>query len=137
MIDEKINKTITELEISLKNIESSRKQADNTIKAYNGLESSVKTYVQSLSSVKEKLELLVNLIGTDYDTKVKDFDKDRKTIVDSCQKTINEVNKSIKDIENLFSSNIKSFISKFNILIACNIVTIILVFLLAVFYWFK
>ena len=82
MIDEKINKTITELEISLKNIESSRKQADNTIKAYNGLESSVKTYVQSLSSVKEKLELLVNLIGTDYDTKVKDFDKDRKTIVD-------------------------------------------------------
>lgn len=98
MIDEKINKTLSELESGLKNVESARKQVESTVNAYNGLNSTTEAYVRSLSTVKEKLSQIVELIGMDYDKKNSDFFKDREKIVTSCNAAINNINTAVETI---------------------------------------
>ena len=134
MIDEKINKTLSELESGLKNVESARKQVESTVNAYNGLNSTTEPYVRSLSTVKEKLSQIVELIGMDYDKKNSDFFKDREKIVTSCNAAINNINTAVEKISNDFSSTVNGINKKLNLLFALNgivlLVIIILYFLL-------
>ena len=134
MIDEKINKTLSELESGLKNVESARKQVESTVNAYNGLNSTTEAYVRSLSTMKEKLSQIVELIGMDYDKKNSDFFKDREKIVTSCNAAINNINTAVEKISNDFSSTVNGINKKLNLLFALNgivlLVIIILYFLL-------
>ena len=50
MIDNKINKTLSELEDGLRNIESARRQVEKTVNSYRELKEVTIEYVNSLSS---------------------------------------------------------------------------------------
>ena len=48
MIDEKINKTLSELEANLRNVESARKQVESTVNSYEGIKAVTANYVKNL-----------------------------------------------------------------------------------------
>lgn len=81
MIDEKINKTLKELEQGLKSIESARKQVEKTVNSYNGLNSTTAEYVSKLGTITTMIQEVVDAIGKDYSQKVKAFEKDRETVI--------------------------------------------------------
>lgn len=51
MIDEKINKALTELEANLRNLQSAREQVEKTVNSYNGLNSTTTDYVGKLGTI--------------------------------------------------------------------------------------
>lgn len=134
MIDERINKTLSELETNLRNIESARKQVENTVKAYDELKDSTSSYVKSLSSVNTRLTDLMKLIENDYSNKLETFEKDRKTIIDSCQTAINNVNDTAKRVQDTIDTTINGIHKKFTYVLIFNgviLATIIALFFLA------
>lgn len=120
MIDDKINKALTELEANLRNVKSANDQVNNTVNAYKALTASITTYTESLSAVKVSVEKLVKAVGNDYDKRVAEFDKDRDQIVASCNQVIADVNRTIQDAKQSFHDNIKQIHNKFAYVIALN-----------------
>ena len=120
MIDDKINKALTELEANLRSVRSANDQVNNTVNAYKALTASITTYTESLSAVKDSVEKLVKAIGNDYGKKVSEFDKDRNQIVASCNQVIADVNRTIQDAKQSFHDNIKQIRNKFAYLITLN-----------------
>ena len=120
MIDDKINKALTELEANLRNVRSANDQVNNTVNAYKALTASTTAYAESLSEVKDSVEKLVKAIGNDYGEKVSEFDKDRNQIVASCNQVIADVNRTIQDAKQSFHDNIKQIHNKFAYVIALN-----------------
>ena len=55
MIDQRINESLKQLENSLSELESAKKQVDDTVKSYEGLKSSTSDYVIILSSLTSKV----------------------------------------------------------------------------------
>ena len=100
MIDQRINDSLKELEQGLKNIDSARKQVERTINSYDGLHNSTSEYVAQLGNLTTKVKELVTAIGTDYNQKATDFDKDRKVIVDSANSAIHELSNSTETFKN-------------------------------------
>lgn len=135
MIDERINKTLSELESNLRNIESARKQVENTVKAYDELKDSTSSYVKSLSSVNTRLTDLMKLIENDYSNKLETFEKDRMTIIDSCQKAIDNVNDTTKSIQNTIDTTINDIHKKFTYVLIFN--GVILAAIIALFFLAK
>lgn len=66
MIDEKINEALTELAESLKDLDSARKQVDDTVKAYRSLSEATTEYAANMASVQKSIEKLVATIGGNY-----------------------------------------------------------------------
>ena len=130
MIDEKINQTLSELENSLRNIDSARQQVENTVNSYSGLKVATSDYVRSLSSINDNLQELVTAIDKDYRSKAESFDKDRKNISESCQATISAINKSVEDITNKVSSNIDKIHRQFTYLLICNFILFVTMIIL-------
>ena len=85
MIDEKINKTLKELEQGLKNVESARKQVERTISSFSNLNTTTLDYVNKLGTITTKVQELVDNVGKDYAQKVNDFERDRDKILKSTQ----------------------------------------------------
>ena len=83
MIDEKINKALTELETNLKNLESAREQVEITVSSYNGLNSTTAKYVNELGTITTKIQNIVDTIGKDYSKNIKAFEDDRQTIINA------------------------------------------------------
>ena len=83
MIDEKINKTLKELEQSLKDVESARKQVERTVSSFSNLNTTTLEYVGNLGTITTKVQELVGYVGKDYAQKVKDFEKDREAVIKS------------------------------------------------------
>ena len=75
MIDQRINDSLKELEQSLKNLDSARKQVEKTIESYDGLHDSASEYVAQLKKITTKVEELIAAVGRDYKQKVEEFDK--------------------------------------------------------------
>lgn len=130
MIDEKINKALTELEANLRNVRSANDQVNNTVNAYKALTASTTAYAESLSEVKDSVEKLVKAIGNDYGEKVSEFDKDRNQIVASCNQVIADVNRTIQDAKQSFDDNIKQIHNKFAYVIALNGIILLSIVLL-------
>lgn len=120
MIDDKINKALTELEANLRSVKSANEQVKNTVNAYETLTASTTSYVESLSAVKDSVEKLVTVVGNDYDKKVAEFDKDRNQIVASCNQVIADVNRTIQDAKQAFDDNIKQIHNKFTYVLVLN-----------------
>ena len=59
MIDEKINKTLSELEANLRNVESARKQVESTVNSYEGIKAVTANYV-NLNSATLYLTLFIS-----------------------------------------------------------------------------
>lgn len=99
MIDDRINKTLSDMEANLKQVESARKQVESTVNSFNGLTLKTDQYVSSLSKANDNMTNLIQLVGDDYEKKVKSFEKDQKEIVDSCNSAISTVNQASNNIQ--------------------------------------
>ena len=130
MIDDKINKALTELEANLRSVRSANDQVNNTVNAYKALAASTTAYADSLSVIKDSVEKLVRAVGNDYDNKVAEFDKDRNQIVTSCNQGIADVNRTIQDAKQAFDDNIKQIHNKFTYVLVLNGIILLSIVLL-------
>lgn len=130
MIDEKINKTLSELEAGLRDLEAARKQVDNIVNSYGELKGATSDYVKSLSSVNESLKKLVHTIGDDYNSKSESFEKDCKNISESCYILISTINTSVAGIKNDVSSNVNKIHRKFTYVLICNFILFVTIVIL-------
>lgn len=115
MIDEKINKTLSELEANLRNVESARKQVESTVNSYEGLKDATANYVKNLSKIENNLNVLISAVGEDYEKNIETFRRDCKEITTSCNSLISKINDAVEDINEKIH---KKFIS----VIICNVV---------------
>ena len=131
MIDDKINRSLKELEQGLKNVESARKQVEKTVNAYDGLNSTTTEYVNKLSIIATKVQDIVDSIGKDYAQKVESFEKDRDAII----KTSNDVTEKLSNATYEFRNTLSEVKTKLKYIIIINavsfvaIITILILFL--------
>lgn len=107
MIDERINKSLTEIETQLRNLESARVQVDKTVNAFDELNSTTKDYVSSLNEIYSKLADLINLVGEDYTKNVSEFKKDRAEIINSTNNLLERIDNTANDVKKEIYSTIK------------------------------
>ena len=122
MIDEKINKTLSELEANLRNVESARKQVESTVNSYEGIKAATANYVKNLSSIENNLHALITSIGTDYEKNTDSFRRDCKEITTSCNSLISKINDAVEDINGKVCSQIEKIHKKFIYVIMCNVI---------------
>ncbi len=113
MIDEKINKTLSELEANLRNVESARKQVESTVNSYEGIKAVTANYVKNLSSIENNLHALITAIGADYEKNTDSFQRDCKEITTSCNSLISKINDAVENINGKVSSQIDKIHKKF------------------------
>ena len=122
MIDQRINDSLKELEQSLKNLDSARKQVEKTIESYDGLHDSASEYVAQLKKITAKVEELIAAVGTDYKQKVEDFDKDCKSVVESA----NSASQKLSEATDSFNNSLNTIEAKQNYSMMINIVLAII-----------
>ena len=115
MIDQKINNSLRELEQSLKNIDSARKQVEKTISSYDGLQKSTSEYVAQLGSLPPKMK---ETIGEDYNQKIANLEKECKTIIESA----NSASQNLSDATDSFSNSLNKIESKLKYSLIINII---------------
>ena len=121
MIDQKINNSLKELEQSLKNIDSARKQVEKTVGSYDGLKNATYEYVSTLSTLTSKVRELLSSIETDYKQKVLSFEKDRETIVDSTNAALQQ----LSDVTDNFQNSLNSVEAKLKYSLVLNGLTLV------------
>ena len=108
MIDEKINKTLKELEQGLKDVESARKQVERTVSSFSNLNTTTSEYVRKLGTITTKVQELVGYVGKDYAQKVKDFEKDREAVIKSSNAATEKLSNATEEFkESLFEIQTK------------------------------
>lgn len=122
MIDQRINDSLMELEQSLKNLDSARKQVEKTIESYDGLHDSVSEYVAQLEKITTKVEELIVVVGTDYKQKVKGFDNDCKSIIESA----NSASQKLSEATDSFNNSLNKIEAKQNYSLIINVVLAII-----------
>ena len=122
MIDQRINDSLKELEQSLKNLDSARKQVEKTIESYDGLHDSASEYVAQLKKITTKVEELIAAVGTDYKQKVADFDKNCKSIIESA----NSASQKLSEATDSFNNSLNTIEAKQNYSMMINIVLAII-----------
>lgn len=133
MIDEKINKTLTEMEANLAKVESARKQVESTVGSFNGLQAKTSEYVNSLTDVNKNLKDVLKLVGEDYKQMVNSFKNDRESIMEACNSAISTVNNAAESVQHNVEENISNMQKRFTLVIILNIVILITVVALAFF----
>ena len=118
MMDQRINDSLKELEQSLKNLDSARKQVEKTIESYDGLHDSVSEYVAQLEKITTKVEELIVVVGTDYKQKVKGFDNDCKSIIESA----NSASQKLSEATDSFNNSLNKIETKQNYSLIINVV---------------
>ena len=121
-MDQRINDSLKELEQSLKNLDSARKQVEKTIESYDGLHDSVSEYVAQLEKITTKVEELIVVVGTDYTQKVEEFDKDCKSIIESA----NSASQKLSEATDSFNNSLNTIEGKQNYSMMINIVLAII-----------
>ena len=122
MIDQRINDSLKELEQSLKNLDSARKQVEKTIESYDGLHDSVSEYVGQLEKITTKVEELIVVVGTDYTQQVEEFDKGCKSIIESA----NSASQKLSEVTDSFNNSLNKIEAKQNYSMIINIVLAII-----------
>lgn len=108
MIDERINKTLKELEQGLQDVESARKQVERTVSSFSNLNTTTLEYVSKLGTITTKVQELVGYVGKDYAQKVKDFEKDRETVIKSSNAATEKLSNATEEFkESLFEIQTK------------------------------
>lgn len=121
-MDQRINDSLKELEQSLKNLDSARKQVEKTIESYEGLHDSVSEYVAQLEKITTKVEELIVVVGTDYKQKVKGFDNDCKSIIESA----NSASQKLSEATDSFNNSLNKIEAKQNYNLIINVVLAII-----------
>lgn len=118
MIDQKINNSLRELEQSLKNIDSARKQVEKTISSYDGWQKSTSEYVAQLGNLTTKMKEVIKTIGEDYNQKIANLEKECKTIIESA----NSASQNLSDATDSFSNSLNKIESKLKYSLIINII---------------
>ena len=121
MIDERINKSLTELEQSLRNVDSARKQVDDIIKSYGNLSETVDRYVSQLKTISTIVKELVDSVGNDYEQKVIDFEKDREAVI----RASNDATEKLSNTTDEFKDSLTKIQKMLKYSFALNVVSII------------
>ena len=121
MIDERINKSLTELEQSLRNVDSARKQVDDIIKSYGNLSETVDRYVSQLKTISTIVKELVDSVGNDYEKKVIDFEKDREAVI----RASNDATEKLSNTTDEFKDSLTKIQKMLKYSLALNVVSII------------
>lgn len=109
MIDERINRTLTELESSLLKVKSAQKQVEETINSFNGLKSITASYVSSLAQVNDNIKNLANIVNQSLVQKVETLDQEKELIVESCKSSIASVERATEDVKTSVCTSISTF----------------------------
>ena len=126
MIDEKINNSLKELEQDLKDIESARKQVEKTVRSYDGLNKTTGEYVTKLGTITTKIQELVNSIDKDYSQKLKNFEKDRDSIINAANTATEKLSMATEE----FNNTLPELKSKTNQSLVFNVISSIIVIIL-------
>ena len=132
MIDERINKTLKELEQGLINIESARKQVEKTVMSYDSLKRTTSEYVDNLRTITVKVHELVDNVGKDYTQKIKEFEKDRDSILNSSNAAIEKLSATTDE----FNESLSKIKTKLNYSLILN-VALFIALVLTVFFLIK
>lgn len=133
MIDERINKTLVELERQLKEVDSAKKQVERTVDAYDGLKKTTKDYSNSLENIQSTLNEIVKLVGEDYSNKVKIFEEEIVKIQTLAKESIETTNKAAISVTDSVSKVIKSTQTKLTISIVISLITMATVLIVQFF----
>lgn len=109
MIDERIENSLTELEQSLKSIETARQQVERIASSYDGLKGATDEYVRRLNTVTTKIRELIDSVGNDYSNRVNICETDRTTIVNATNEAIKKLSDTTDDVNNNLSNVIDDF----------------------------
>lgn len=118
MIEQRINDSLRELEQGLQNIDSARKQVEQTINSFDGLKGSTSEYISQLGALTSKVKGLIAAIETDYNQKTAVFDKDRKSIVESA----NSASLKLADATEVFANSLNGINTKLKYSMILNLV---------------
>lgn len=129
MIEEKINNSLKELEQGLKDVESARKQVEKTVSSYDGLARTTGNYVTQLRTLTIRVQELVDSVGKDYNEKVKAFEKDRDTIVNSSNVATEKLSNATEEFKKLVTE-LKDKLKYSLIINAVSLVAIIAIVIL-------
>ena len=129
MIDQKINNSLKELEQSLKNIDSARKQVEKTVNSYDGLNTTTSEYVTTLSTLTSNVKNLIKSVETDYYQKLSAFEQDRKTIIDSA----NAASQKLSEASDGFQASLNNIEKKLKYSMIVNVISLISLFVVLFF----
>lgn len=108
MIEDKINKSLREMEKELQNLNSARQQVDKIVAAYEGLTESAASYVSSLKRISEEIQSLVKVVGQDYTDRTYRFKEQQRDIQNKATSTLKSVEQAtttvIENVENTINS---------------------------------
>lgn len=121
MIDEKINKTLKELEQGLQDVESARKQVERTVSSFSNLNNTTLEYVGKLGAITTKVQELVDNVGKDYAQKVKDFEKDREAVI----KSSNTATEKLSNATEEFKDSLVEIQTKLKYSLIVNVVLLV------------
>lgn len=124
MIDERIEKSLREIELQLQSLESARKQVEKTVNSFDGLKSTTQDYVNSLTPIQNKLGAIVEQIGQDYLAQMNELGKDREKIIETCHIAVEGLEIATHAAEKRIASNIRSFQKILLIIIGLNVLSI-------------
>lgn len=133
MIDERINKSLAELEKQLKDVDAAKKQVEQTVNAYDGLKKSTKAYSDSLNDIQSTLKDIISLVGEDYSNKVQAFEDEIKRIQSLATESIENTNNASTMVTNSVSNVVKSTQRKLTISIVLSAITLLLVTILQIY----
>jgi len=103
MIEEKINNSLKELENGLRDLESARKQVEKTIGSYEDLSKTTGEYANELGNIATKVQEIVDSIGKDYNLKIKEFERDRETIINASSDATEKISNAAEEFKNSLS----------------------------------
>ncbi len=121
MIEEKINNSLKELENGLKDLESARKQVEKTIGSYENLSKTTREYANELGNIATKAQEIVDSIGKDYNFKIKEFERDRDTIINAS----NDATEKIINAAEEFKNSLSILKTRLNYSIIINVISFI------------
>ncbi len=123
MIDKKINDSLKELENSLRDIQSAKRQVERVVNSYGEANSLISSYVNRLGSLDSKVQNLIDSIGNDYQRKSAQFEKDQLAIIKSADAAICKLTKSVSE----YRSSIEAIQKRLNYIMAFNVVAVIVI----------
>lgn len=125
MIDEKINKSLQELESQLRSISAARKQVDDTVNSFTGLKSTTSGYVESLNGISSSLSTLIDGVNKNYKSDITEFEKDRKEIIKSTTDILGKIDATTNEIQKSVQDTINSIQGKLNFIFIINIIIVL------------
>ena len=121
MIDERINRTLSELESTLRNVEAARTQEEKTVNSFNGLAHTSQEYVRQLGNLTTTVNSLVDSIRKDYSRNNEAFEKDRNTIINASNEAIERLSNATEK----FKDSLSNIQKKMKYCLALNIVSLL------------